>query len=64
MKEAEMIISGTLLSEGQSLTVRVALQNFAAFLDENGLGEDGDKLTAAYLARITELNTLIAKTAR
>lgn len=40
MKEAQITISGTPLSFGESMTVRVAVQNFAASLAADGLGED------------------------
>jgi hypothetical protein len=66
MKEADIEISGTKLNTGQSMAVRVALQNFALFLAENGLGDDahGKLMTAGYLKAITEINVLIMKTAK
>lgn len=62
MKEADIEISGHKLSEGQSMTLRVALQIFAITLQD---GEDkATQLTQNYLARIREMNELIALTAR
>ena len=64
MKEAKIEISDQRLTEGQSMAVRVALQLFVMDLQENGLGEDdlGRELVANYLARIGEVNQLIALT--
>ena len=65
-REARIVISGTALSEGQSLTVRVAVEDFAQFLQDKGLGDDehGRRMTENYLARIYEIRNLIRKTAR
>lgn len=38
--EPVITINGVALSEGQALTVRVALEDFDSMLAENGLGED------------------------
>jgi len=70
MKEADMTISGVVLSTAQSLTVRVALQQMAMTLRHNlnSVSEDDDDhgraLDKAYLERIAELNRLIALTAK
>jgi hypothetical protein len=56
--EPEIIINGITLSEGESMTVRVALQNFAMSLEKDGLGDDrhGEMMRAAYLANIDRIN--------
>lgn len=61
--EAAITINGQPLTVGQSMAVRCALQSFATSLSEEGLGDDehGRAMTAAYLARIREINVLIAK---
>lgn len=66
MKEADIEISGTKLNTGQSMAVRVALQSFAMFLAENGLGDDehGKLMATGYLKAIAEINALIMKTAK
>lgn len=66
MREAKIVISGVTLDEGQSMTVRVAIQNFGMSLQHDGLGSDrhGKAMAKGYLARITEINALIAKTAK
>ncbi len=65
--EAAMTINGVPLTEGQALTVRVALESLAAELvsTEAALGDDehGRRMTAAYLARIAELRKLQARRA-
>lgn len=66
MKEAEISISGVTLTEGQSMTVRVAIQTFGMTLQDDGLGSDrhGKAMAKGYLDRIAEINALIAKTAK
>jgi hypothetical protein len=66
MKEAEIIISGQRLSLGESMTVRVAVQHYAAFLHEYGLGKDklGRDICEGYLKNIIRINQLIALTAK
>ena len=62
--EAGMTISGVELTEAQSLTVRVALQSFGLYLEDQ-LKKDGrDALWEAYLKRIVEINGLIMRSAR
>lgn len=43
------------------MTIRVALESFASYLHENGLGDDemGIKMTQAYLENIDALRDLI-----
>jgi hypothetical protein len=60
--EAEITINGKPLSEGQAMTVRVALENFASDL-KNGLGKDaiGKAICSGYKARIEEIRLMIYK---
>jgi hypothetical protein len=64
MPDSEPIITvnGTPLTEGQAMTVRVAVQHFAYYLAQHGLGEDerGKGITTGYLARIGEINKLMS----
>ncbi len=58
MTEPTIIIGDKMLTEGQSMTVRVALNNFLIELqDGDGLGDDehGRAMTAAYRDRIIEV---------
>jgi hypothetical protein len=66
MKEAQITISGIQLTLGESMTVRVAVQAFAASLAADGLGEDklGKDLCEGYLKNIRRINELISKTAQ
>lgn len=61
MKEADITVSGTLLTQAQSLAIRVALGQFQRSLLDNGLGTDkhGELMTKHYLERIGEINALI-----
>lgn len=49
-KEANIIIEGHHLTYQESMTIRVAMNNFLMTLNEEGLGDDdlGKKLTASY----------------
>jgi hypothetical protein len=59
--EPVIYVNGKLLSTAQSMTVRVALENFAQDLNANGLGNDkhGKAMTSGYLARINEIRKFI-----
>jgi hypothetical protein len=59
--EADITINGQRLTTAQALTVRCALDAFAALLRQYGLGEEPQhqRLTQAYLARLQELAGLI-----
>ena len=61
MSEAVVFINGHLLTEAQSITVRVALENFDAYLRTGGLGDDGlgESITKAYQERIAEVRKMI-----
>lgn len=61
-QEADISINGIQLSEGQSLTFRVALSAFLTSLDE-GLGDDehGKAMTKAYKQRTSEILKYIHK---
>jgi hypothetical protein len=65
MKEADITISGRRLSEGQSMALRVAVENFTFELMDRGLGNDehGKRLTQNYLDRLDEIRELIFETA-
>lgn len=56
-REARIVIDGVQLSQGESMTVRVALEHFASELSENGLGDDphGLKMTSLYLENIRRI---------
>jgi hypothetical protein len=62
-KEATIIINGKELTHGESMTVRVAIENFCTDLSDNGLGDDemGVKMTEAYLYNIKKIRNLIFK---
>ena len=54
MVEPEITINGTSLSFGQAMTVRVAIESFATYID--GLpAKDRSKIFDKYMARINEL---------
>jgi hypothetical protein len=59
--EPTIIVNGTTLSEGQAMTVRVALESFMLDLQSNGLGDDttGKKIANGYLARGVEVRNLM-----
>ena len=59
--EPDIMINGHALSEGESMTVRVAIQSFAMSLQSDGLGSDrhGKMMCLAYLANIDHLNVLM-----
>lgn len=59
--EPAITINGVPLTVAQSMTVRVALQNFAMELNENGLGSDkmGKSISRGYLNQIGAINQII-----
>ena len=61
--EPSITVNGTPLTVVQAMTIRVALQTFAAHLHHEGLGDDGHgkMMTAAYLAAVREINALIGR---
>ena len=62
MKEPRITIDGIVLTNGQAMTVRVALSSFLFDLrDRTSLGTDehGLAMTAAYKARLVEIFKLI-----
>lgn len=63
MSEPEITINGTELSEGQAMTIRVALETFALTLTDEGLGTDGigEALCKGYLARVDDIRRMIFK---
>ena len=61
--EPEITINGQRLSEGQALTLRVALQNFLSDLREpNALGSDllGQQIAQNYRNRGGEINRIMS----
>jgi hypothetical protein len=50
-KEPNLVINGHVLSDGQTMTFRVALETFVISLQKEGLGEDdtGKAITEGYL---------------
>jgi len=65
VSEPTITVNGTELSEGQAMTVRVALETFAFMLSHEGLGEDetGIAICRAYLARIEEVRAMMFREA-
>ena len=63
MTEPKIIINEIVLNDAQSMTIRVALNNFSLDLTSDGLGEDdhGKQMTKLYLKRISEVNCIIGK---
>lgn len=61
MAEATIVINGHQLNDAQSMTIRVALNNFAMELNSNGLGDDehGRRMTRLYKERIKEINSFL-----
>lgn len=61
--EPIITINGHQLSEGEAMTIRVALESFADSLVTDGLGNDeiGVLMTKAYLTSIHALRTKIRK---
>jgi len=59
-RESTIIINSVTLTEAQSMTVRVALQNFSILCQE-GLGDDetGKAIAKGYLRAIREINVLL-----
>ena len=66
MDELIKTLNGVQLTEGQALTLRVALESFAGELQRDGLGDDehGRALTRGYLARIEDLRRIIYRDVR
>lgn len=62
-KEADITISGQRLTEAQSMTIRVAIGDFAIFCRDNAKGDEDSEIFRLYLERIKEIEALISKTA-
>jgi hypothetical protein len=56
-EEPEIIINGDTLTNGEAMTIRVALESFAADLHRDGLGDDahGKRMTEGYLRAIENI---------
>lgn len=64
MDYPEIIINGTKLTQGEAMTVHVALQSLGAAMQEpNAMGDDehGKFMQKAYLANIDAINRLYIK---
>ena len=61
MAEARILIEGTELSDGQAMTVRLALDAFRDRQQHEGLGDDerGRAMSSAYAKRADEVLALI-----
>lgn len=59
--EPTVIVNGHKLNEAQSMTLRVALEQYAMTLGMEGLGDDehGRAMVAAYLDRIGEIRSFM-----
>ena len=58
--EPNITINGVKLTQGQAMTMRVALESYALEMQTTGLGEHehGRRMSQAYLARIREIRAL------
>lgn len=57
-----MTVNGAFLSEGQVMTVRIALESFAMSLgpqDSMGADDQGKHMRSAYLARLEEIRKMM-----
>lgn len=61
MSEPTITINGQQLTDGQAMTVRVAIEHFASNLTAEGPGDDehGRAMTKGYLDRISEIRKAI-----
>jgi hypothetical protein len=57
VKEADIVINGINLSEGQAMTLRVACHDFYSRMSTDGLGEDdmGKVMADAYLRQAASI---------
>ena len=60
MNEPRITINGVTITNAMSMTIRVAVESFAADLSRHGLGDDdvGKGICAGYLARSAEIRAL------
>ncbi len=63
-READITISGVVLSEAQSMTVRVAVSSMQMQLGDPEFSAALGKVADAYRARLGEVLALIMRTAR
>lgn len=61
MSEPIITINGHTLTEGQAMTLRVAVEVFIADLTENGLGDDlhGQRMQEAYLSNLAYIQSYL-----
>ena len=60
MDSTNIVINGVKLTEGQTMTIHVALQNFAMDLKSKD-GNIGEPLNSSYLRNIREINNISVK---
>lgn len=62
MREATILINRVKLSEGEAMTIRVAIEAFAAVLQDDNLGEDalGLEIRDGYLRAINSIRDLLS----
>jgi hypothetical protein len=60
-READIQINGWQMTNAQSMTIRCAIEIFAATLEADGLGDNerGRAMAAAYLDRIREIRRML-----
>lgn len=63
LKEAHVVVDGTTLSIGESMTLRVALTMFAHDLSTHGLGDDehGKFMKEAYINNIRKIMSYMVR---
>jgi hypothetical protein len=63
MPEPEIMINGRVITDGEAMTIRVAIESFAGDLMGNGLGDDehGKAMTSAYLDNIATIRKHIRR---
>jgi len=59
--EPEILINGVNIGPGCAMTIRVAIETFASYLIEDGLGDDehGIKMKENYINRIHDIRRLM-----
>ncbi len=57
--EAEITISGSKLTDAESMTVRVAIDTLANVLAEGAEDQDAQSLTELYLASLQRIQSLL-----
>lgn len=63
-KEATIVISGILMSDAQSMAIRVAVANFLMELSDEKFCEQLGPIADGYRARLSEVQEAIFRSAR